>query len=100
MTLPVSPRNAAPLYGWLIERLSVYLGRHPDSIDASVPLAEYGLDSVGALSLCGDVEDDFAIPLEPAWVWDHSTVHDLVAHLAARGARPATVAEAGGYEAG
>ncbi|MFF4402725.1 acyl carrier protein [Streptomyces sp. NPDC001480] len=78
----------APLHQWLTTHLAVYLDRVPESIDATVPLAEYGMDSVGALSLCGDIEDDFGILVEPSLVWDHPTVAQLVAHLAARGADP------------
>ncbi|WP_405876790.1 acyl carrier protein [Streptomyces sp. NBC_01136] len=76
----------APLYQWLTTHLAVYLDRLPESIDPTVPLAEYGMDSVCALSLCGDIEDDFAIAVEPLLVWDHPTVALLAAHLTARGA--------------
>ncbi|MGH1554865.1 acyl carrier protein [Streptomyces sp. L7] len=55
------------------------------SIDPTVPLAEYGMDSVCALSLCGDIEDDFGITVEPSLAWDHPTVAELAAHLAAHG---------------
>lgn len=85
MSLPVSPHSAAPLHHWLTDRLAVYLDRLPDSIDPTVPLAEYGMDSVGALSLCGDIEDTFRIAVDPSLAWDHPTVVALVAHLTARG---------------
>lgn len=46
------------------------------------------MDSVCALSLCGDIEDDFGIVVEPSLVWDHPTVAHLTAHLTSRGADP------------
>ncbi|MFJ3232156.1 acyl carrier protein [Streptomyces sp. NPDC086787] len=74
---PVLPR------GWLLERVALYLGRDADSIDPTVPLAEYGMDSVCALSLCGDLEDEFGLVVEPTLLWDHPTVQSLLGFLAA-----------------
>jgi acyl carrier protein len=85
MSLPLSPHGTAPLHHWLTDRLAVYLDRLPDTIDPTVPLAEYGMDSVGALSLCGDIEDAFGIAVDPSLAWDHPTVVALVAHLSSRG---------------
>ncbi|MFB6618340.1 acyl carrier protein [Streptomyces sp. NPDC085524] len=88
MTLPAPTRSAAaPLYGWLTDRLAAYLDREPESIDPTVPLAVYGMDSVCGLSLCGDVEDELGIPVDPSLAWDHPTVAALAQHLASRGAR-------------
>jgi acyl carrier protein len=75
---PVPPR------GWLLDRVALYLGRDAQSIDPTVPLAEYGMDSVCALSLCGDLEDEFGLVVEPTLLWDHPTVQSLLAFLATR----------------
>ncbi|MDX3803492.1 acyl carrier protein [Streptomyces sp. AK04-3B] len=87
MTLSAPPKAAAPLYRWLTDRLAVYMDRAPESIDPTVPLAAYGMDSVCALSLCGDVEDELGIAVEPTLAWDHPTVAALAGHLTARGVR-------------
>ncbi|MEU6227062.1 acyl carrier protein [Streptomyces sp. NPDC047042] len=91
MTVPVTDNTANPAGGsdrseeslavWLADRIAVYLRREPTEIDPSVPLAEYGLDSVAALSLCGDIEDEFDLVLEPTVAWDYPTVHALAAYL-------------------
>jgi len=73
--------TAQSLADWLIERIAVYLQRAPEEIDPKEPLAEYGLDSVAALSLCGDVEEDFDLVLDPTAAWDYPTVHAFAAHL-------------------
>ncbi|MFI5689311.1 acyl carrier protein [Streptomyces sp. NPDC051636] len=73
---PVLPR------GWLLDRVALYLGRDAQTIDPTVPLAEYGMDSVCALSLCGDLEDEFGLVVEPTLLWDHPTVQSLLAFLA------------------
>ena len=85
------PLTAPELTAWLIERVAVYLRRRPEEIDPDEPLAEYGLDSVAALSLCGDVEEDFDLILDPTAAWDYPTASAFAAHvereLAARDGR-------------
>jgi acyl carrier protein len=68
--------------GWVLDRLALYLNRPADMIDPSVPLAEYGMDSVCALSICGDLEDEFELIVEPTLLWDYPTVESLVRYLA------------------
>ncbi|MER5641540.1 acyl carrier protein [Kitasatospora sp. NPDC002227] len=86
--------TAESLTVWLADRIAVYLKRNPSEIDPTVPLAEYGLNSVAALGLCGDIEEDFDLILEPTAAWDYPTVEALAGHLldefaaqAAEGAR-------------
>ncbi|WP_055532237.1 acyl carrier protein [Streptomyces graminilatus] len=69
------------LSNWLADRIALYLRRTPSEIAPTVPLAEYGLDSVAALSLCGDIEEDFDLVLEPTVAWDYPTVEALAQHL-------------------
>lgn len=75
------PVNGVPLHSWLLDRLSLYLQRPAVAIDATVPLAEYGLDSVCALSLCGDLEDQFGLAVDQTLLWDHPTVESLLGFL-------------------
>lgn len=76
--------------GWLLHRLSQYLQRPEADIHIDVPFAEYGLDSVAALSLFGDLEDEFGFYLDPTVAWDHPTVSALARFLAAESARSGT----------
>ncbi|MGV9319649.1 acyl carrier protein [Streptomyces sp. NPDC003660] len=68
---------------WLVDRIAYYLECAPADIDAGAELAELGLDSVYALSLCGDVEDRFGLVVEPTMAWDHPSVDALTTHLVA-----------------
>ncbi|MFD1658315.1 acyl carrier protein [Streptomyces caeni] len=81
MPVPTTGHTTESLTMWLAERIALYLKRQPAEIDPDVPLAEYGLDSVAALSLCGDIEDDFDLVMEPTAAWDYPTVHALAGHL-------------------
>jgi len=68
-------------YDWLLDRLSLYHNRPAGTLGPTVPLAEYGMDSVCALSLCGDLEDEFGLAVEPILIWDHPTLESLTARL-------------------
>ncbi|MEV8361732.1 acyl carrier protein [Streptomyces niveus] len=81
MPVPTTGHTTESLTTWLAERIALYLKRRPDGIAPDVPLAEYGLDSVAALSLCGDIEDDFDLVVEPTVAWDYPTVQALAGHL-------------------
>ncbi|MFJ9153168.1 acyl carrier protein [Streptomyces sp. NPDC102270] len=67
---------------WLMERVSYYLETPVEEIDPGVSLAEYGLESVYAFALCGDIEDTLGVTVEPTLVWDIETVSALTVHLA------------------
>lgn len=76
-----TPQQTAEIRQWLIDRIAYYLERPADDIDPTVPLAEAGIDSVSATSLCGDVEDRFEINADPTMVFDYPTVADIAAFI-------------------
>ncbi|MGH6655861.1 MAG: acyl carrier protein [Actinocrinis sp.] len=78
INLPPRQRESA-LRAWLSERLARYLGR--TDIAARVPLAEYGIDSLVALNLYGDVEEELGLPVDVTVVLDYPTVAELAEHL-------------------
>jgi acyl carrier protein len=78
LTLVPAQREAA-LREWLVHRLARYLGRL--DIDPQVPLAEYGIDSLVALNLYGDVEEELGLPVDVTVVLDYPTVAALAEHL-------------------
>ncbi len=76
---------------WLTGRVAFYLKMTPDEVDPRFPLADYGLDSVYAFTLCAEIEDTLDVPIEPASIWDIDTLAELTEHvmglLAAEAAR-------------
>jgi acyl carrier protein len=66
---------------WLTERVAHYLERPPTEIDEHTPLVDLGLDSVYAMTLSGDVEEEFGLEVEPTVAWDHPTVAALADFL-------------------
>jgi acyl carrier protein len=75
------PTTSTDIRAWLIERVSYYLERAPEQIDGTVSLSQYGLDSVYAFALCGDIEDTLGLPVDATLIWDVDTVDALTEHL-------------------
>ncbi|WP_433547534.1 acyltransferase domain-containing protein [Streptomyces sp. CA-294286] len=82
------PSHSAPPadahHEWLSERLAHYLGR---PVPGDAPFADYGLDSVAALSLYGDIEEEFGPLIEPGEVWTYPTLDALARCMADRDTR-------------
>ncbi|SNS62544.1 Acyl carrier protein [Streptosporangium subroseum] len=79
--------SADDLRGWLVQRVASYLEKDPAEISTSVSLTKYGLDSVYAFVMCGDIEDHLNVTLEPTVAWDYRTIDALAEHLDTLGGR-------------
>ena len=66
---------------WLITYLSTVLDIEPSTIDPSVPLNQYGVDSTAAAGLSGDLSEWLGVPLKDSIAFDHPTIDRLCAHL-------------------
>lgn len=73
--------DAGTISAWLTESIADYRQVRPEEIDPDVPLADLGLDSVYALTMCGDIEDRFGLETDPTVAWDHPTINALAGHL-------------------
>ncbi|MEM9828842.1 MAG: AMP-binding protein [Planctomycetota bacterium] len=63
---------------WMIARGGV----SPQDIRGNRPLTEYGLDSMMAVEMSGEIENWADVELSPLAAWDHPTIDDLAAHVA------------------
>ncbi|MER6349216.1 acyl carrier protein [Streptomyces sp. NPDC001595] len=79
---PLDRRPAAGLAAWLTERVAFHLHQAPEEIDPDIPLADYGIDSVAAISICGEIEERHRIAVAPTVAYDFPTVRALTEHLA------------------
>jgi acyl carrier protein len=66
---------------WLIQHLAEALNVEQDDIDPEAPFAAYGLDSVAAVSLSGDLEDWLGRPLPATLAWDYPSIDALASYL-------------------
>lgn len=78
---PTLERNNTELEGWLIAKIATYVKLPRELIQPDKALTDYGLDSVYALTLVGDIEDHLSLQLNPTLMWDFPTVHALTAEL-------------------
>ncbi len=63
---------------WVIERVAEYCRCNPVEIDPNENFTHYGIDSVQALALVGDIEDRLGHPIVTTAIWDHPNVNELV----------------------
>lgn len=77
------PTTKSPedIRSWLIARVSHYVDQPVEALDPDASLAHYGLDSIYAFALCGEIEDTLGVPIEPTLVWDVDTLNALHEHL-------------------
>jgi acyl carrier protein len=53
----------------------------PASVQSDRPFTEYGLDSIAALTIAGDLEEELSVVLESTVLWDCPTIDALAGHL-------------------
>jgi len=66
---------------WLISQLSDLLSVDVETIDAQQPLTRYGLDSIDAVTVVGDLEDWLDLELPSTLFWDYPTIEKAVNYL-------------------
>lgn len=81
MTDSTASLTEEAIAGWLVEQTAQYLQVTPDTVRPTVPLVEYGLDSVFTFALCADIEDRFGLPVEPTLAWDYPRICEIASFL-------------------
>ncbi len=92
---PVSPvtrptrlglRDATPsaraISNWLVDRMARHLDVDRDEVDTQRPFADYGLGSMAAVKLSGDLERYLGREVSPTLTWDFPTIEQAAQHLA------------------
>jgi acyl carrier protein len=77
---------------WLIEQVSRLTGLSTEEIDITEPFASYGLNSVAAAGLSGELADWLGEELPPTITWDYPSVKLLASHLASTLSQPCLAA--------
>lgn len=74
--------NEETIKCWLVSQVATSITSNPDDIDVTLPFSYYGLDSVAAMGLSGDLELWLGRKLSPTLTWDYPTIELLAAFLA------------------
>ncbi|MCP2274697.1 Acyl carrier protein [Nocardia amikacinitolerans] len=77
----VLAQQGALVVDWLTARVADHLDRSARDIDPTLPLAELGLDSVSAVNICGEIEDEWDLDLDPTIVFEYPTILDLAVYI-------------------
>jgi acyl carrier protein len=78
----VGPLTEASIRGWLVDRLAKQLKLDRAAIDPAIRFDAYGLDSIVAVQVSGDLEKVVEQRLSPALLFEHDSIDKLARHLA------------------
>ncbi len=77
-------RLARRIEGALLEWLVRQGGAPEESVEPNRPFAEYGVDSLAAVELIQQLQENLRMRLTPVMVWNYPTPAAMAAHLARR----------------
>lgn len=69
------------LQNWLVDQLAEIFSKQRDEIEIDEPLTRYGLDSIDAVTLVGDLEDWLDLELPSTLFWDYQTIKKATQYL-------------------
>ena len=73
---------------WLVTHLAGALNLPVDAIAVDTPFDRYGVDSLIAVTMTGDLEEWLGIEIPVTLAWDYPTIQLLAAYLAELAANP------------
>lgn len=79
---PKPPHDLDSLCTTLVDMLARELRLPASSVLTDKPLTQYGLDSMAAVAISGDLEEMFDTELPSTLLWDCPTIEHLAAFLA------------------
>ena len=65
---------------WLTERISNAL-KVKNGMDPNAPFSKYGLQSIDAVILAMEIEEQVGVELPPTLLWEYNTVNECAAYL-------------------
>src|SRR6185369_12616842 len=75
-------RAAEQIEEWLLQWLVARLSMDPSAVARDRPFAEFGVDSLTAVELSQELEDEFGVPLPAVVAWNYPTPAALARYLA------------------
>ncbi len=79
----IQNETAESIQTWLTAKLAEYLEVKAADIDIHKPFASYGLESVDAVGLSGDIEEWLGRELAPTLLYDYPSIANLTRYLVA-----------------
>lgn len=82
LATPKSVPTEEEIEAWLVSNLARNLNVLPDEIDVNESFADYGLDSLVAVSITGALSEWLGYELEPSIFWEYRNIKAIVLYLA------------------
>ena len=73
--------DSSQVLSWLIPKFAEWLEVSAEELDADQPISGYGLDSLSAVTLSVQLEEELGVELETALLWNYPTLRLLAEHL-------------------
>jgi acyl carrier protein len=74
-------KTVGEIKDWLTARISKALRVRANEIDPDAPLARYGLQSIDAVILAMEIEEEIGAHIEPTLLWEYNTINLCATHL-------------------
>ncbi|TNE67945.1 MAG: acyl carrier protein [Alphaproteobacteria bacterium] len=78
--------SAAPEFAKVVQFLRERIAKRIDipleTVTENAVLVDLGLQSIDAVLVCGEVEDEFGIELDPSSIFDHETLGGFAREIA------------------
>jgi acyl carrier protein len=68
-------KSEIELKAFLTERISVALRVKGKRLDPDTPFSRYGLESIDAVILAMEFEDEIGVTLDPTLLWEYNTIN-------------------------
>ena len=81
ITIADKQLDSPEVLSWLTLKFADWLEVAPDELDSQQPIASYGLDSISAVTLSVQLEEELCVELDTAVLWDRPTLESLAEHL-------------------
>lgn len=74
-------RTPDEIQEWVISYLIELLDVDPEDLDPTIPFDRYGLNSMAAVGLTGELEDWLGQQIDPILLYDYPTIEKLAEYL-------------------
>lgn len=83
-TMAETQLAAAEVLTWLTLKFADWLELPVEELESQRPISSYGLDSISAVTLTVQLEEELGVELETALLWKRPTLQSLAEHLTER----------------
>lgn len=73
--------NKDKLISFILDRISYYTDQPVSELNPQSKFEEVGVSSLYAVLICGELEEEFSIELEPALLFDYTTTEAVADFL-------------------